>query len=174
MSAPGDPSAWLVASRDLLPAGGLALDVASGWGRNAVWLAAAGFEVVALDRNPARIAAVREHAVRHGLPVEARLADLEATPPALGSGIFDVVVVTNYLHRPLMPSIVGAVKRGGVLVYETFLAGQERRGRPTNPAFLLQAGELRRLVAPLSILREREGDFDGRLIASIVARKAWR
>ena len=79
------------------------------------------------------------------------------------------MLVFNYLHRPLMPAIVDAVEPGGVLIYETFTAGQAQRGRPTNPAFLLRDGELPALVAPLAVLRAREGDFEGRLVSSIVA-----
>ena len=84
------------------------------------------------------------------------------------------MVVTNYLHRALMPAIVRAVAPGGVLVYETFTAAQAGRGTPTNPAFLLAPGELPRLVAPLAVIRQREGDIDGRHVASVVAVNASR
>jgi hypothetical protein len=77
--------------------------------------------------------------------------------------------VFNYLHRPLMPVIVEAVASGGILIYETFTVAQARRGHPKNPAFLLDDGELPRLVAPLKVLRAREGEFHGSFVASVVA-----
>ena len=79
------------------------------------------------------------------------------------------MIVFNYLHRPLVPAIVEAVAPGGVLIYETFTAAQASRGRPCNPAFLLNEGELPTLVEPLRILRSREGDFDGKFVAAVVA-----
>ena len=87
----------------------------------------------------------------------------------LSGGVFDVIVVVHYLHRPLFPSLVNALRPGGVLVYETFTRAQAARGKPTNPAFLLEPGELLTLVRPLEVLASREGDYDGRSVASIVA-----
>ena len=81
-------------------------------------------------------------------------------------------VVTHYLHRPLFPLLVKALRRGGVLVYETFTRAQAARGRPTNPAFLLEPGELLDLVAPLEITASREGDFEHRMVASVIAVKS--
>ncbi len=82
-----------------------------------------------------------------------------------------MVLVFNYLHRPLMPAIRAAVKPGGRIVYETFTARQAERGHPKNPAFLLNDGELPALMGPFAILRSREGEFDGRFVASIVAER---
>ena len=82
-----------------------------------------------------------------------------------------MVLCFNYLHRPLMPSIREAVKPGGRIFYETFTRRQAERGHPRNPAFLLETGELERLMTPFTILRSREGDIDGRFIASIVAER---
>lgn len=195
--APGDPfgetgpSSWLVANADLLPRGGSVLDVACGAGRHALLLAAAGFRVRAVDRDPAKIAFLQDAAARLGVPVEAAVVDLEADPPGtaivdpgaavvepraaivdLGTAAFDLVLVFHYLHRPLFPALARAVKPGGLLLYETYTIDQAARGRPTNPDFLLQPGELPRLAAPLEILRRREGEFDGRMVAGIVARRA--
>jgi len=74
------------------------------------------------------------------------MADLEDGSPWPLTHRFDAVVVTNYLHRPLMPALLDAVEPGGVLLYQTFMDGQQRFGRPTNPAHLLHDGELLELV----------------------------
>jgi hypothetical protein len=97
--------------------------------------------------------------------------DLEAPGVDFGAAPFDVIVVTRYLHRPLIPHLVGALALGGILIYETFLVGQAERGHPTNPDFLLKPGELTALVRPLEVLRAREGDVDSALVASVVARR---
>lgn len=158
------PAAWLVENVDLLPRGGRVLDVACGSGRNARFLAKHGWQVHAIDRDAARLAAL------NGVErVTTGRIDLEVGTPSLGHRCYSLVMVFNYLHRPLMPAIVDAVAAGGVLVYETFTHGQALCGHPKNPAFLLNDGELSRLVRPLTVLRSREGGFDGRLVASVVA-----
>ena len=103
--------------------------------------------------------------------MDAAVQDLEHGAPDLGEGTFDLVLVFNYLHRPLMPMIVGAVKPGGLLFYETFTVDQADRGRPASPAHLLNHGELSRLVAPLTVVRERDGKVFGRMLAGVVARR---
>lgn len=170
--APRRPSSWLMEHGALLPAGGAVLDVACGRGRHALLLALAGFRVHAIDRDPEAIASVRAAAGRLGLDIACEVVDLETSPPpGLGSGSYDAVLVFNYLHRPLFPALRGALAVGGRLFYETFTTGQAERGHPKNPAFLLQPGELQRAAAPLAVLHAREGDFDGRCLASIVAER---
>jgi 2-polyprenyl-3-methyl-5-hydroxy-6-metoxy-1,4-benzoquinol methylase len=156
-------------NRALLPPSGRALDVACGRGRNALWLAQQGFATIALDRGRAAIAELEARARRDGLPLTARAMDLETGAVDLGDARYDVVVVVHYLHRALFPALLASLAPGGVLVYETFTVAQAARGRPTNPAFLLEPGELPRLVAPLEILAAREGDFDGRMVSSVIA-----
>lgn len=166
------PSSWLVDNAGLLPQGGRVLDVACGKGRHALWLAARGFNVHAIDRNADAIVEVSEAARRSGVEIATDVIDLETDPPpSLGDAIYDVVVVFNYLHRSLMPRLRDAVKPGGVLIYETFTVRQAERGHPRNPAFLLKDGELAQLMAPLTIVRSREGEFDGRFVASVVAER---
>jgi SAM-dependent methyltransferase len=165
------PARWVVDHQDLLPLSGDALDVACGRGRHAFWLAAQGFVVRAVDRSRDAVDEVNAAARRLRLAVRAEVVDLEAGAPDLGVAAFDVVVATNYLHRPLFPSLLVALRPGGVLVYETFTRAQALRGKPTNPAFLLEPGELRRLVEPLTILAWREGEDEGRSVASVVARR---
>lgn len=166
------PAAWLAMHRALLPSGGNALDVACGRGRHALWLARQGFATTAIDRDAAAIAALDERARREHLPITAIARDLESGGPAgLGDAAFDAIVVVHYLHRPLFPALIAALRPGGVLVYETFTVAQAARGRPTNPAYLLEPGELTHLTAPLRILAAREGDYDGRMVSSVVAQR---
>jgi tellurite methyltransferase len=84
---------------------------------------------------------------------------------------YDVIVVVHYLHRPLFPALIEALRPGGVLVYETFTRAQASRGHPKNPAFLLEPGELATLVGPLEILASREGDYEGRMVSGVIARR---
>ncbi len=124
----------------LVRPGGRALDVAAGGGRHSRLLLAHGLGVTAVDRDP------DQQPDAPGL-IKLR-ADLEdGSPWPLGGQAFDLVVVTNYLHRPILPAIVQAVAPGGLLLYETFAAGNERFGRPRNPDFLLRPGELKSAVA---------------------------
>ena len=168
------PSSWLIDNADLLPRDGKrVLDVACGRGRHALLLASAGFDVHAVDRNPDAIAFLRTTAERLRLSIDAEVMDLEGdAPPDLGTGEYDAVFVFNYLHRPLLPALCAALKPGGRLFYETFTTGQAKRGHPKNPAFLLNDGELRSLVAPLAVMRSREGEFGGRFLSSIVAQRS--
>jgi len=165
------PAGWLLDHEHLLPRTGSALDVACGRGRHALWLAARGLETLAVDRNPQAVAVVNEEAVRRGLPLQAVVMDLEGGSVNGLNEAFDVITVVHYLHRPLFPLLRNALKPGGFLVYETFTAAQAERGKPTNPAFLLNVGELRELVSPLEIVVEREGDFEGKMLASVIARR---
>jgi rhodanese-related sulfurtransferase len=165
------PSSWLLESADLLPRGGDAIDLACGRGRHALLLAAAGFRVRAIDRDPGRIEFLREAAGRLHLDVTAQVIDLEAGAVDLGEDAADLIVCVHYLHRPLFPAIVRALRRSGILLYETFTVEQAARGGPTNPDFLLRHDELPRLVAPLEVLRRREGETQGRMVAAIAARK---
>ena len=98
-------------------------------------------------------------------------ADLETGHYSLGVDAFDVIVGVHYLHRPLFPTLTAALRPGGLLIYETFTRRQAGRGKPTNPDFLLEEGELRRLAEPLEIVDYREGLFEEREVASVVARK---
>jgi SAM-dependent methyltransferase len=164
-------SSWLLANGDLVPTRGRALDVACGRGRHALALASAGLAVRAIDRDLEALALVDAAALRLVLSVETSVVDLEQQAVLLGDADFDLVLVVHYLHRPLFPALTRALKPGGLLRYETFTTEQAPRGRPKNPAFLLESGELPRLVTPLTVLREREGEFEGRHVAAVVARR---
>ena len=132
--------------------GGDVLDVAAGSGRHARFFADRGHRVVAVDRDHEAL-----QLAAHPL-VETVVADLEAGPwPFIGS--FAAVVVSNYLWRPLLPTLVASVAPGGVLLYETFAVGHERFGRPRNPDFLLRAGELLEAVrGQLEVREYRHGE----------------
>jgi SAM-dependent methyltransferase len=171
VTSPGEAAEWLAMNAALLPETGTALDVACGRGRNALWLAARGLSVRAIDRDPAVIAHLRESAAALSVAIDADVVDLEIGAPRLGLSRYDLIVVTNYLHRPLFPHLIAALRPHGVLVYETFTRAQARRGKPRNPAFLLAPGELLALTAELTTLASREGVFLERDVASVVARK---
>ncbi|MDP2240723.1 MAG: class I SAM-dependent methyltransferase [Burkholderiales bacterium] len=135
------PSAWVCRWAGLVPAGGRVLDVAAGGGRHARYFAARGHPAEAVDRNAAALAGLA------GIPnITTTCADLESGPWPYAGQTFAGIVVANYLHRPLFPHLLAALAPGGVLIYETFAAGNEKYGRPANPDFLLQPGELLELV----------------------------
>lgn len=114
------------------------LDLAAGGGRHTRFLVGRGHPVTAVDRDVTSLADLEANPA-----VTILAADLEdGRPWPLRDHRFAAVIVTNYLHRPLLPAIVAAVAPGGCLIYETFAAGNERLGKPSNPDFLLQAGEL--------------------------------
>lgn len=131
-------SPWVQRFARFIPARGPVLDVAAGGGRHTRFLLGLGYRVTAVDRD---VSALAELADQRTLTIIA--ADLEDGGPwPFGGQLFAGVVVTNYLHRPLLPDIVASVAPGGCLIYETFAAGNERFGKPSNPDFLLRPGEL--------------------------------
>ena len=159
---------------DVLPRRGKAIDVACSAGRHALLLSAAGLSVRAVDRDAESIAELKASARRLGFRVEAEVKDLETGHADLGEETYDVVLVVNYLHRPLFPVLARALRRGGWLIYETYTTAQAERGHPRNPDFLLEPGELPRLVAPLEVVRQREGEFEGHMVSAVAARKPAR
>ncbi len=128
---------WLARWADLIPPGGRVLDLACGGGRHAVFLAARGCSVDAVD-----IDLGLSDAVRATPGVNWLCHDLEASPWPFSAACYQAVVVTNYLHRPLFSAIVDALAPTGVLIYATYSMGQEHLGRPRNPNHLLLPGEL--------------------------------
>jgi SAM-dependent methyltransferase len=131
-----EPSAWVVRFAGLIRPGGRALDVACGGGRHARLLASLGHAVEAVDRDAPALAGLADVA-----GVRTTCSDIEGGAWPYPGARFDAVVVTNYLHRPLLPVLVSSLAQGGVLLYETFARGNERYGRPSNPEFLLEPGE---------------------------------
>jgi SAM-dependent methyltransferase len=135
----GQPSPWVARFAELIPAGE-ALDLACGAGRHSRLLAEKGHAVVAVDRNENMLALAASDGIR------TMLVDLETGDPAQSwpfeANRFAGIVVTNYLHRPLWPSLIVSLAENGVLIYETFARGNEQFGKPSNPDFLLARGEL--------------------------------
>lgn len=140
------PSEWVKRWAALVGRGPV-LDVASGSGRHAALFAKRGLEVVAVDREPQPVPGVRS--VR---------ADLEdGSPWPFAAQRFGAVVVTNYLHRPLFPRLEECLDDGGILIYETFMVGNEKFGKPSNPAFLLRPGELLEAFSGLTVAAFEQG-----------------
>ena len=126
----------------LIAESGRVLDLAAGSGRHSVYLAKLGFSVLAVDRDAAALEALALS--NQGLDIEIEHLDLEGStwPLADRSGLFDAVVVTNYLYRPYLELLPDLLAEGGILIYETFAHGNAAFGKPSNPDFLLQTGEL--------------------------------
>ena len=149
-----EPSGWVQRWQHLLPAGARVLDVACGTGRHMAWLAHGGYACTGIDRSAEALA----EASRYGQTVQ---ADIEGGPwPLVENGLpktFDVVLVANYLWRPLFPVLLQSLAPGGLLLYETFAQGNETVGKPARPDFLLQTGELLRLCQGLRIVAFEDG-----------------
>ena len=146
------PSEWVRRHAVLLTPGARVLDLACGTGRHARLLRDLGASVLAVDRDAQALASLEGEA-----GIETLCADLESAPWPFAPQSFDAVVVTNYLHRPLFASLREALRAGGVLIYETFALGNERYGRPGNPAFLLRRNELLTLVGALQVVAFEQG-----------------
>ena len=133
-----EPTPWVRRFAPLIRDGGAVLDVACGGGRHARYFLALGYPVAMVDRDAGPVGDLA------GQPgAEIIEADLESDAPwPLAERTFAAVVVVNYLHRPLLPRLIGALEDGGVLIYETFARGNERFSRPRNPDHLLKSGEL--------------------------------
>jgi SAM-dependent methyltransferase len=152
-----EPSDW-VRRWAALVARGPVLDLASGAGRHARFFAARGLNVIAVDRDaqpmPEAITFVK--------------ADLEdGSPWPFAAQRFGGIVVTNYLHRPLLPVIAQSLAEGGVLIYETFMVGNEKFGKPRNPNFLLRPGELLQAFAGLTVAAFEQGSTDRAMVQRI-------
>jgi len=148
-----EPSPWIVRWSHLVRPGGNVLDVACGGGRHMRWFAQRGHAVTGVDISGEAIASVTPLG-------RALCADIEGGPWPFAGEQFDAVVVTNYLWRPRLPDIVAAVAPGGVLLYETFAAGNETVGKPSRPDFLLQPGELLAACAGLQVVAYENGFLD--------------
>jgi SAM-dependent methyltransferase len=161
------PSSWLQRWAHLIPAGGRVLDVACGAGRHMLFLSSRGHHVTGVDRNPEAL----ELAKAFG---QVTCADIENGPWPFPGQTFDCVLVTHYLWRPLLPTVVNSVAPGGVLIYETFATGNETVGKPSRPDFLLQNGELLKATKGLRTVAYEDGfeALPDRFMQRIVAVRA--
>jgi SAM-dependent methyltransferase len=147
------PSAWVQRWSHLVADRGVVLDVACGQGRHARWFYERNHPVVLVDRAQAAIESI---AIPAG-SCEAVVADIETGPWPFAGRQFDAVVVTNYLWRPLLPTLLDSLAPGGVLIYETFTQGNETVGKPSRPDFLLRPGELLEVCRGLRVVAFENG-----------------
>ncbi|MFO0773972.1 MAG: dihydroneopterin aldolase [Nitrospiraceae bacterium] len=160
------PARFLVEQLYRLPRG-RALDVASGAGRNAMYLATNGFQVECIDRDEQALIALNSMAQARSLAatLSTRTVDLETDPahiPDLGTEQYEVIMVFFYLYRPLFPRLIQALKPGGILVYETFTIDNHlAHQHPRRREFCLEHNELLKLVQPLHVLFYDEGEHQG-------------
>jgi SAM-dependent methyltransferase len=142
------PSPWVMRFAALIPAGEV-LDLACGGGRHSRLLAARGHPVLAVDRNAESLALAAGAGIRT-LQLDLESGDENACWP-FGISRFAGIVVTNYLHRPLLAAMIAGLAPGGVLIYETFAQGNGQFGKPSSPAFLLMQGELLQIAQQNSL-----------------------
>jgi dihydroneopterin aldolase len=158
------PAEFLVRQLHRLPKGKV-LDVASGLGRHALFLASLGYQVDAVDRDEQALARLSADARARHLPgISSRVLDLEQPQqePNLGHDAYDAVLIFCYLYRPLFPVLIDALKPGGVLLYETFTIDNHLQHRhPKHREFCLVQGELLDLASGLRILHYDEGPHKG-------------
>jgi len=148
------------------------LDLAAGAGREAVFLAQRGYRVEAWDHDRGALDKALALAERHGVTLHTEMRDLERRDPRLPVAEHRVVMVFRFLHRPLFPRIGAAVAPGGFVIYETYLKGQERFGRPKHPRFLLDSGELPGHFPGFTIEHYEESTpASGPLLARLLARR---
>ncbi len=162
-----EPSAWISRFAPLIPSGGTVLDVACGSGRNSRHLLKQGYHVVAVDRNTDAISDLWGDE-----KVEIVTADLEDGSPWPFEGrVFDGIVTTNYLHRPLLKTLVRSLSPEGVFLYETFADGNQELRKPRNPDHLLKAGELIAFTqADLHIVSYEHGLKENQPLPGVVQR----
>ena len=157
LSETSAPSAWVQRWSHLVRPQGVVLDVACGQGRHARWFYQRNHPIALVDRAQAAIEsiAIPPHAC------EAVVADIETGPWPFAGRQFDAVVVTNYLWRPLFPTLLDSLAPGGVLIYETFTQGNETVGKPSRPDFLLRTGELLAVCRSLRVVAFEDGFLAG-------------
>ena len=161
-------STWVRRWSHLVAPDSTVLDVACGGGRHLRWFVQRGCRVTGVDRDAAALAALAETGA------ELVAADIEAGPWPFTGRRFDAVVVTNYLWRERMPDLLASLAPNGVLLYETFAAGNETVGKPSNPQFLLRPGELLQVAAGLRVVAYEDGfePAPDRFVQRIVAVRA--
>ncbi len=165
-----EPARLLVENVELLPKG-RALDVAMGAGQNAIFLAKMGFDVEGVDISPEAVNTALSSARNAGVTIRVQVADLEGNYH-VEKGVYDVIICFNYLQRSLIPQIKDGLRKGGIVVYETFIVDQTQFGKPRNTEYLLKHNELLNMFRNFRCLYYREGIVESRkAVASIIAEK---
>jgi len=165
-----EPARLLVENVELLPKG-RALDVAMGAGQNAIFLAKMGFDVEGVDISAEAVNTALSSARKAGVTIRVQVADLEGNYH-VEKGVYDVIICFNYLQRSLIPQIKDGLRKGGIVVYETFIVDQTQFGKPRNTDYLLKHNELLNMFRTFRCLYYREGIVESRkAVASILAEK---
>ncbi len=139
-------SPWVRRFTPLIPKGGVVLDLACGTGRHSEWLAGLGYSVMAVDQDVAAVEGLNNPLITP------KCLNLEQQDWPFGDIEFSAIVVTNYLYRPHLDALPGILQKEGVLIYETFSQGNGDFGKPSNPNFLLNSGELLAFAARHGLL----------------------
>jgi len=163
------PEPFVIEMLAMMRAGGLALDVAAGRGRHSIALAQKGMRVVAADHSKVAATALMASAREKRVKIEPVVVDLESPPIPFRDGSFDTILNVNFLDRALIDHLKLALRTGGMLLFETFLARQAKTGHPKDPRFLLREGELLGLMHGLEVTVYRQG-----LIVYPSGKQAWR
>lgn len=158
-------SPWIKKFAPLIKHKGRVLDLACGTGRHAIWLAQQGFEVDAIDRDPIAISTMKDTK-----NITSYAQDLETNTPPKFEHNYDGIIVSRYLHRPLLKMLAEILNPGGVLIYETFMLGNERYGKPSNPHFLLLPDELLNTYTPLLNIIDFEQGEEHRPRSAVIQR----
>ncbi|MDD4923248.1 MAG: class I SAM-dependent methyltransferase [Dehalococcoidales bacterium] len=166
-----EPSPFLVDNINLLPRG-RALDIAMGSGRNTIYLAEMGYDAEGVDVSEEAVKTALERAKSAGVKIHARVTDIEAVNYNIEKNVYDIIICFNYLHRPLIPRIKDGLKKGGMIIYQTYTVDQAQFGKPSNPHFLLGHNELLEMFRDFRCLRYYEGITDNKkAVSAIIAQK---
>ncbi len=151
------------------------LDLACGDGHNGLFLAGLGLPVILADRSPEVLAKAEKAVEGKGLKIGFWKIDLETGVNPLEEEYYRGILVFRYLHRPLIPCLKKGMRKGGILIYETFTVEQSQYGRPHNPDFLLHPGELSGWFKDWQLIHYFEGLLENppRAVAQIVCRKPF-
>lgn len=170
----GRPSSWFLWHRQIFQPGMRVLDLACGSGKHALAAATSGCNVTAIDLDSERLKEAQEYAASQSIDIEWLREDLKVYSPPADS--FDVVMVFNYLDRSRIERWIGAVKKNGFLMYETFLGSQrDQEWGPTSPDHLLEPWELHGLANPLEVVHYREVlEMRGEKLAAVASLLAMR